>query len=171
MRKFLDEIENAAAKLQDFGKKVVQNAGERFEEIKPDLQQGIGKAVDTAKDAYDKARPNLEDGIDKAVQSGKEICSKADSFFDKAEEGLDRVVEEAKNAYERAVGNLFGNRDSDEKPVPGEDIPVEAPAKPVSVEEEINLDVEEQLEKIRAAQNTPGAFSDYIAKKFGKDKQ
>lgn len=165
MRKFLDEIENAAARLQDFGKKVVQNAGERFEEIKPELQQGIDKAVDTAKDAYDKARPNLEDGIDKAVQSGKELCSKADSLFDKAEEGLDRMVEEAKNAYERAVGNLLGKRDS------GDDIPAAEPAKPVSVEEEINLDVEAQLEKIRAAQNTPGAFSDYIAKKFGKDKQ
>ena len=171
MRKFLDEIENAAAKLQDFGEKVVQNASERFDEIKPDLQQGIDKAVDAAKDAYDKARPTVEDGIDKAVQSGKELYSKADSLFDKAEEGLDRVVEEAKNAYERAIGSLFGKRDPESEPASSEEASAAEPPKPASVEEEIDLDVEAQLAKIRSAQNTPGAFSDYIAQKFGKDKQ
>lgn len=34
--------------------------------------------------------------------------------------------------------------------------------------DEIDSTVESQLNRIRSAQQTPGAFSDYIAEKFGK---
>lgn len=143
MRKFLDEIENAAARLQDMG----------------------GQAADAAKGACEKIRPTLEDGFEKTVQGAKELYARAD-------EGLDRMVEEARSAFERAIDSLTP---SDAAPVQGtqESASAETPAesKPLNLEEQLDLDVEAQVNRIRAAQNTPGIFSDYIAKKFGKDKQ
>lgn len=138
MRKFLNEIEHTAAKLQDMGEKAVQNAAERIDGLKPALRSGMDKAVDGAKDA-----------------------------FDKAGDGIERAIEEAKAALGHAIESLSA---TDEIPVPPTGEVPEAPEKPLTVEEEINLDVEAQLAKIRSAQQTPGAFSDYIAKKFSKDK-
>ena len=136
MRKFLDEIEQTAAKLQDMGEKAVQNAAERMDELRPAIRDGMNKAVDGAKDVFDKAGDDIE-----------------------------RAVEKARSALSHAIENLSA---ADEIPVPpAEEIP-EAPEKPLTVQEEIDLDVEAQMAKIRSAQQTPGAFSDYIAQKFGK---
>lgn len=114
MRNILDNIENAAAKLQNMGE----------------------KAVDNAKEAFDKVGDNIE-----------------------------RAVDEAKEAIDRAIDNLTA---ADE--APAESAAEEAAEKPLTFEEKLDQEVGSQVNAIRAAQQTPGAFSDYIAKKFGKDK-
>lgn len=144
MRKFLDNLENAAYKLQDLGEKAIRNA-------KPALD----KAIDSAKDACEKAAPAIEDGLDRALQSAKNACAQARPVV---EEHLGRAVDEAKN--------LFAPADAEAED--GAPSGADAPEAPRSADEQIDLDVEAQLEKIRAAQHTPGAFSDYISQKYGK---
>ena len=149
MRKFLDDLENAAYKLQDLGEKAIQNA-------KPALD----KAIHTAKSACEKAAPAIEEGVDQAVQTARDAYDRARPVV---EERLEQAVEDAKNLF-----NLNG--DENVQPSSGEDAP-EAPAEeeaPRTVKEQLDLDVEEQLEKIRSAQRSPGAFSNYIAEKYGK---
>lgn len=164
MRKFLDDIENAAAKLKDIGEKAVQSASERLEELMPAIQDGADKALDAAKGVCDKARPFIEDGIEKTVQSAKDLRANADSMLEKAEDSVRGMFDDAKSAFERAADSLMGGPDgSVQQEVPS------APEKPLTLEEEIEADVAQQVGKIRAAEFTPGAFSDYIAKKFGKD--
>ena len=139
MRKFLDEVEQNAAKLQELGKKAVQNAAERIDELRPAVREGADKVIDGAKDV-----------------------------FDKAGDGIERAMEEAKAALGRALDSLSAD---DEIPVPPTGEVPEAPAEPLTAQQQIDLEVESQVAQIRSAQQTPGAFSDYIAKKFGKDKQ
>ena len=114
MRNILDNIENAASKLQNMSEKVADNA----------------------KDALGKVGDNIE-----------------------------RAMDEAKEALERAIDQLTAE----------EAIPVEPDAeateeKPLTFEEKLDQQVCAQVDAIRSAQHTPGAFSDYISKKFGKDK-
>ena len=114
MRKIMDNLEDAAAKLQDMGK----------------------KAADQAKDAFGKVGGNIEHAMD-----------------------------EAKEALERALDSL-----TSEEAVPCEFTAEENAPKPPTFEEKLDQEVESQVNAIRTASQTPGAFSDYIAKKFGKDK-
>lgn len=114
MRNILDNIENAAAKLQNMGE----------------------KAVDNAKEAFDKVGDNIE-----------------------------RAMDEAKEALDRALDSLTA-----EDEIPSEPAAEDAAKKPLTLEEKLDQEVGSQVYAIRTAQQTPGAFSDYIAKKFGKDK-
>lgn len=113
MRNILNNIEDAAAKLQDMGEKAVGNAKEAFEKVGDDFEQ---------------------------------------------------AVEVAKDALNRAIGSLSPSDEAPSEPVP------EAPEKPLTFEEKLDQEISSQVNAIRAAQQTPGAFSDYISKKFGKDK-
>jgi len=114
MRNILDNIENAAAKLQSFGE----------------------KTADQAKDALNKVGGSIE-----------------------------RAMDDAKEAIERAIDNL--SAEDELPPAAAEEEPSE---KPLTFEEALTQEVDSQVDAIRAAQQTPGAFSDYIAKKFGKNK-
>jgi len=115
MRNILDNIENAAAKLQSFGE----------------------KTADQAKDALNKVGGSIE-----------------------------RAMDDAKEAIERAIDNL--SAEDELPPAAAEEEPSE---KPLTFEEALTQEVDSQVDAIRAAQQTPGAFSDYIAKKFGKNKE
>ncbi len=113
MRNILDNLENAAAKLQDMGEKVLDNA----------------KAA-----------------------------------IDKTGDSIERAMDEAKDALERALDSL-----TVESEIPTVSVE-EAPEKRLTFEEKLDQEVSSQVDAIRVSQQTPGAFSDYIAKKFGKDK-
>ena len=114
MRNILDNIENAASKLQNMSE----------------------KAADNAKDVLGKVGDQIE-----------------------------RAMDEAKGALERAIDQLTA-----EEAIPVEPVAEETEEKPLSLAEKLDQQVGSQVDAIRAAQHTPGAFSDYISKKFGKDK-
>ena len=44
MAQWMDDLEKAAFKLRDMGRKAVQEASESFERAKPGLQENLGKA-------------------------------------------------------------------------------------------------------------------------------
>ena len=158
MEKFLDSLENAAYQLKDKGHQAVKKAG-------PVLQQGLDKAMGGAKAAYEKARPTLEDGLERT----KEAYEKAKPVL---RDGFERAVMKAADACERAAESLkkdsSGASDS-----AGETADVDAQPQDLQEDcaESLERDVEEQLEKIRAARQDSSIISDYVSKKYGKDDQ
>lgn len=151
MRKFMDELENAAFKLRDRCKEAVQNASSNFEKVRPTLQENIDRVREEVGDAIEKAKPSVKEGLDKVVDASQ-------SAFEKARPGIESGLEKFASACERATAEL-----RDEKP--REDA---KPERPLSDEEQLDLEVEEQVEKIRAAQITPTSISDFISQKYGK---
>ena len=139
----------------------MRNFRNEIEQTAAKLQDMGEKAVQSAAERIDELRPAIRDGVDKAVDGAKDV-------FGKASDDIELAMEKAKAALAHAIDSLSA---ADEIPVPPTEEVPEAPEKPLTVQEEIDLDVEAQMAKIRSAQQTPGAFSDYIAKKFGKDKQ
>ena len=147
MRKFMDDLENAAFKLQDMGKKTLENASEQFEKAKPSLREGLDSAWNAC-----------ESGAEKAVESAKNACERARPAVG---ESIDRAFESARSACERAVDSLCSARD-DLAPDP-------AKAKKDSADETLDLDVEETLSKIRSAKTESNIISDYISRKYGNN--
>lgn len=145
MRNFLDNIEDAAAKLQNYGEQTLGN-----------IRPAVSKVVDTAKDACEKARPAIEDGIEQVGE-----------FFQKKrpiiEDGFESAVESTRSALDRAIDSLQENAPDDAQAA-------ETPAAPPALKEQIDLEVAAQLEKLRSAQ-TSSPFSDFISKKYGKKEQ
>lgn len=142
MRNFLDNIEDAAAKLQDFGEQTIEN-----------IRPAVSKAINTAKDACEKARPAIEDSIEQARD-----------FFQKKrptiEDRFESAVESARSALDRAIDNLQEDAPVDEQAA-------EMPSASPTLKEQIDLEIAEQLEKMRSAQ-VSSPFSDFISKKYGK---
>ena len=104
---------------------------------------------------------NLEDAAAKLQDMGKKAVEDVKDTFDQVGDDIDKAVADAKTALGRAIDSL----------TPDEPAPTEpAPEKPRTLDDELEQDVTAQLNTIRSAQQTPGAFSDYIANKFGKDK-
>ncbi len=122
---------------------------------------------------------NILDDIDNAVaqlqgkgeQAVMKAVGAAKDAFGKAGDSIERAVDSAKDALADAIERLTPvdaipetpteNAQAEEAEQPEE--------KPLTAREEIDQDVAAQLNQIRAAQQTPGAFSDYIAKKYGKN--
>lgn len=132
--------------------------------IPDSIENAAAKLRNLGEKAVDSASGRLEDlkpAVDRAVAGAKDM-------FGKAGDSIEHAIEEAKNALTRAIDSLSV---TDEIPDPEiEDVPA-APEKPLTPFEEIDADVEAQLNQIRSAQQTPGAFSDYISRKFGKKDQ
>lgn len=147
MRKLMDDLENAAFKLQDMGKKALENASEQFEKAKPSLREGLDSAWNAC-----------ESGAEKAVESAKNACERARPAVG---ESIDRAFESARSACERAVDSLRSARD-DLAPDP-------AKAKKDGADETLDLDVEETLAKIRSAKTESNIISDYISRKYGNN--
>lgn len=115
------------------------------------------KAIAGVSDRLDDLKP----AVGKAVGEAKEMFSKAGDSLD----GIEHTIAEAKDAFSRAIDSMSATAkaagsESDEVS--------DAPQNPQTPFEEIDSVVEAQLDSIRSARQTPGAFSDYIAKKFGK---
>ena len=138
MAQWMDDLEKAAFKLRDMGKKAVQEASESFERAKPGLQENLGKAREEVSDALKKAGPALRDGF----------CRAADAISD--------LREKACPPDESPSGDA--KKDAEEAPAEGEKAP--------SPEEELNRAVAEQLKTIRAAQQSSNSISDYIRQKY-----
>lgn len=139
MRNFMDELENAAYTLQDMSKKAVQTASGRFEEVRPAIQEGIDKAREGAKAAYEKARPAIEEGLSRA-----------------------------KNALEDVFDGLKPNdAPAEEAEAPDDESETAQQGRPLTPDEQLDLEVDERIKKIRAAQRTKSPFGDYISQKYG----
>lgn len=112
-----------------------------------------------------KIMDNLEDAAAKLQNMGEKAAAQAKDAFDKVGDNIEHAMDEAKEALGRAIDSLTA-----EDIAPCEFTAEEAAAKPLTFDESLEQEVQSQVGAIRAAQQTPGAFSDYIAKKFGKDK-
>jgi len=184
MKNFLDGLENAAQKLQDFGKKAL-----------PVIQENFDKAFDSAQSAYEKAKPGMKETFDKVVSEAKEAFDKASPVI---EEKLERAVSRFKVVHQHSSEEEDRVVPSDETesadiadaasadpadPVESSDEPsseaeeshqasVGAPESSVApdtyadLERDINAEVDAIMDKIRAARTTPGAFSEYVAEKY-----
>ena len=150
MRKLMDDLENAAFKLQDMGKKALENASEQFEKAKPSLRDGLDSVWNAC-----------EAGAEKAAESAKSACERAKPAVG---ESIDRAFEGAKSACERAMDSLRSARDDLISNSDGSDSQKEP-----SPDEILDLDVEETLSKIRATKSEPNIISDYISRKYGRD--
>jgi len=157
MDKWKNELENAADKLQTLGRKAVDSASEGIEKARPIIEDKI----EDAKEIYRKAKPIIEDGLDKAVDSLRTAYEKARPAI---EEGMDKAAQSAKVAYDRAT-EIFTDTATDAEFEP---VQQETPLPPPTQEEQIELDVQAQLEKIQAAASAPNAISDFIKSKYGK---
>lgn len=151
MRKFMDELENAAFKLRDRCKEAVQNASVNFEKARPTIQENIDKVREEVGDAFEKAKPTVKEGLDK-------VADVSQSAFEKVKPGIESGLEKFASACGKAAADL-----RDGEPQEGE-----KPDRPLSAEEQLNLEVEEQVEKIRTSQITPTSISDFISQKYGK---
>lgn len=138
MAQWMDDLEKAAFKLRDMGKKAVQEASESFERAKPGLQENLGKAREEVSDALKKAGPALRDGFCRAADAISDLREKACPTDESPSGDAEQNVEEA--------------------PAEGEKAP--------SPEEELNRAVAEQLKTIRAAQQSSNSISDYIRQKY-----
>ena len=138
MAQWMDDLEKAAFKLRDMGRKAVQEASESFERAKPGLQENLGKAREEMSDALKKAKPALRDGFCKAADAINDLREKARPADEATSEGTEQDTEEA--------------------PAEGEKAP--------TPEEELDHAVEEQLKAIRAAQQSSNSISDYIRQKY-----
>lgn len=171
MQKWKDELENAADKLQDFGKKIFEEASEGIEKVRPIVEEKLDQARETAKDAYNKARPAIEESVDKAMDSIRATYEKAAPVI---EESLSKAAQSVKKAYERAADCLDDEISSvDVESVQGESEEAEEADEavietPPTVEEQIDLDVEKQMAEIRASRTAASPFADYISGKYGK---
>lgn len=117
--------------------------------------QNLGeKALNSASGQLEELKP----AVDKAVAGAKDL-------FNKAGDGIEHAMEEAKDALSHAIDSISAADNIPEAEI--EEVPA-APEKTPSAFDQIDADVEAQLNQIRSAQQTPGAFSDYIARKFGK---
>lgn len=157
MDNWKNELENAADKLQEFGRKAVDSASEGIEKARPVIEDKL----EDAKELYMKARPIIEDSVDKAVDSLRSAYEKVRPAI---EEGMDKAAKSAKAAYERTA-EIFSDKAADAEYEPVQE---ETPLPPPTQEEQIELDVQAQLEKIRAAASAPNAISDFIKSKYGK---
>lgn len=156
MEKFLNSLENAAYHLKDKGEQAMKKAG-------PVLQQGLDKAVDGAKAAYQKAKPALEDGLERTKEA-----------YEKAKPAIERAVMKAADACERAAESLRkdgGECSEETAQAPDDAAETRSPQEDPDPAEQLDLDVEAQMEKIRAARQESNVISDYVSKKFGKDDQ
>lgn len=158
MNKWMDELENAADKLQNLGKRAIDEAAEQIEKIRPVIKDKL----EDAKEASQKIAPAIEDGVEKAVDSLRAAYEKT---LPAIEEGMDKAAQSAKDAYARAT-QILKDEALDAEFTPAE--PVEEEEKPLTQEEQINQDVEAQMEQIRAARSAPNMISDFIAGKYGK---
>lgn len=167
MKKWMDELENAADKLQNFGKKVVEEAAEEIEKMRPIVAEKLDKALETAESVYEKARPAIEEGVDKAMDGLRATYAKAAPAI---EESLNKAAQSVRNAYERVSSELNEEAPAEEEGAQDETCePEEVPeAVPPTVEEQIDLDVEQQMAEIRASRTAASPFSDYISGKYGK---
>lgn len=139
MAPWMDDLEKAAFKLRDMGKKAAHEAAESFEKAKPGLQENLSKARDEVSDALKKAKPALRDGF----------CKAADAISD--------LREKARPADEPSPEEATAD-DSAQPSAPSEEAP--------SPDEALNAAVEEQLKTIRAAQQSSNPISDYIRQKY-----
>lgn len=155
MDKWKNGLENAADQLQALGKKAMDSAAEGIEKARPIMENKI----EDAREIYQKARPIFKDGVDKAVNSIRTVYEKARPAI---EEGMDKTAQSAKAAYSRAT-EIFAD-----KAVDAEYEPAQEETPPPTQEEQIDLEVQAQLEKIRAAASAPNAISDFIKAKYGK---
>lgn len=155
MRNFLDNLENAAYKLRDFGKQALQNAADGMEKARPSVEASVEKAAENAKNAFEKAKPSLE----RAAESAK-------AAFEKAKPELKQAWSEVKSACSRTPNEPNAEAQAENAQ---DDIDT-APESEVKDAQSIDLDVEEQVEKIRAARMDSNIISDYIAQKFGNKK-
>lgn len=100
MRRLMDELENAAFKLQDMGKEALENASGQFEKNRPSLREsldsawnaleaGAEKAVESAKNACERAVDSLRSACEDLAQDSPESVSQKESDHD-----LDLDVEE-----------------------------------------------------------------------------
>ena len=112
-----------------------------------------------------KIMDNLEDAAAKLQNAGEKAVDHAKNAFDKVGDNIERAMDEAREALGRALDSLAA-----EETAPCELTAEEEVQKPLTFGEALDQEVESQVSAIRSAQQTPGAFSDYIAKKFGKDK-
>ena len=138
MAQWMDDLEKAAFKLRDMGRKAVQEASESFERAKPGLQENLDKAREEMSDALKKAGPALRDGF----------CRAADAISD--------LREKVCPPDESPSGDA--KQDAEEAPTNGEKAP--------TPEDELDHAVEEQLKAIRAAQQSSKSLSDYIRQKY-----
>ena len=112
-----------------------------------------------------KIMDNLEDAAAKLQTMGEKAADQAKDTFSKVSDNIERAMDEAKEALGRALDSLTA-----EDAVSCEFTAEEETPKPLTFDEALNQEVESQVSAIRSAQQTPGAFSDYISRKFGKDK-
>lgn len=125
------------------------------------IENAAARLQNLGEKAAGSARDHLEDlkpAFDKAVDGAKDI-------FTKAGDSIEHVVEDARDAIAHAIDNLTP---ADEIPAAEEETVSEKSPTPFDA---VEADVQAQLNQIRAAQNTPGVFSDYISKKFGNKEQ
>ena len=112
-----------------------------------------------------KIMDNIEDAAAALKSMSEKAMDEAKETFDKVGENIERVMDEAKQALGRAIDDLTAA-----DAIPCEYAAEEETPKPLTFEEKLDQEVSSKVDAIRASQQTPGAFSDYIAKKFGKDK-
>lgn len=146
MRKIMDKLEDAAFRLRDRCKDAVQTASETFEKSKPTIQENLDRAREELGEAWEKAKPVVKDGLEKVADASQAAFEKAKPFV---EEHLEK---------------RSGNAESPLEESPADD------ASQTSEEDSIDLEVQAQVEKIRAAQNTPTSISEFIAEKYGHRK-
>lgn len=144
MTKWMDKLEDAAFRLRDLGKKAVENASESFEKARPTIQENIDKAREEVSDAFEKAKPAVKEGLDKIAEGTQTVYEKAKPHI---EDGLEKLS----NAYEKAI-NREPQKDEE----------------PETQEEALAREVDEQVETIRAAKETPTSISEFVARKYGK---
>lgn len=139
-----------------------------MEKFLNNLENAAFQLKDKGEQALKKAGPALQQGLEKAKPVLEEGLERAKDAYEKAKptlrENFERVMNKAASAYERAAENFS----QDGKAAPAE--PADSKEDPDS-QESIDLEVEAQVEKIRAARQEPNVISDYISKKFGKDDQ
>lgn len=146
MRRIMDKLEDAAFRLRDRCKDAVQTASETFEKSKPTIQANLDHAREELGEAWEKAKPVVKDGLEKVADASQAAFGKAKPFV---EECLEKR--------------------SDNADPPSEESSTED-ASQTSEEDSIDLEVQMQVEKIRAAQNTPTCISEFIAEKYGRHK-
>ena len=154
MKNWMDKLEQAAFRLRDRCSEAVRKAPENFEKAKPVIQQNIDKVRSEVGDAFEKAAPAVREGLDKMADTAK-------SAYEKAKPAIESGLEKLSNAVEKAADDLKKD-DAQKDDAPDASEPVLSP------EEQLEAEVDDQVEKIRAAKITPTSISDFIAQKYGK---
>lgn len=163
MKKWLDKLESTAFRLRDRCKEVVRNAPENFEKAKPVIQENIDKVREELGDAITKAKPSVKEGFEKVADTTRAAYEKAKPAI---ETGLDKLV----NVVEKTAAEFKKENTPAESAEAESPESAEKPGRPLTVDERIDVEVDEQVDKIRASQITPTSISEFIAQKYGKKK-